>query len=569
MKARCVHGRITFLSTTGLLGFLLLLWLAGIPPAHAQLSPNPQFQECVETRISQARSEGRTVKEQLRRRIEEICRREASLPQRQQPQEQHSTAVPGQFPAEQVQACIREGIQIARTSGRALTEELRRQIEEICHRDGALPEVPPTPVVQPQRQDRPVVLVAVSDEQLRECIRRVLGFLPTDRPHVTDEQRARIEQGCPEVRGRLAEVLRSGDRGRTQLTGVGTVLDPATTDCIQRTLRRFPSGTGELTEEVRRRVLESCFAEGTAAPQQAAVLGQRQPPAGQTTILAGGMTEQALRQLLEQQLALMREQQRLDQERSAPAISDREILGCIRSVLGSLPFISQELHTRTRADVISACPGAEGRLDQLLSPASVAQSNEECIERVLGRRPASARDLFGDDRRKVEQRCFRNRPVQGRLAAGDEAGNRDRAILDCIRRTLGGLPSSADVMTDSQRVEASRACDAGGRLGQLLSPFAVEQSNQECTRRVLGRLPASARDMTKAEQRQVEQGCFGGRSIIGRLAVEAEGNRRGFFINSQAGEVGSVEKLTNPTALAVLGILLTLFASAISLFKGN
>ena len=75
--------------------------------------------------------------------------------------------------------------------------------------------------------------------------------------------------------------------------------------------------------------------------------------------------------------------------------------------------------------------------------------------------------------------------------------------------------------------------------------------------------------MTKAERRLVEHGCFGGKSIPGRLAGEEAGSRRGFFINSQAGDIGSVEKLTNPTALAVLGILLTLFASAISLFKGN
>lgn len=150
-----------------------------------------------------------------------------------------------------------------------------------------------------------------------------------------------------------------------------------------------------------------------------------------------------------------------------------------------------------------------------------------------------------------------------------EAASSDRENLDCIRRTLGGLPSSADVMTESQRVEASRACDAGGRLAQLLTPFAVDQSNQECIRRVLGRLPVGDRDMTEAEQRLLEQGCFGGKSIPGRLAGEEAGSRRGFFINSQTGDIGSVEKLSNPTALAMLGILLTLFATAISLFKGN
>ena len=194
---------------------------------------------------------------------------------------------------------------------------------------------------------------------------------------------------------------------------------------------------------------------------------------GNPTTETGGATEQALLQLLEQQLALMRQQQRLEQER-------------------------------------------------------------------------------------LQQQQVTSEPATSA-----------RAILECIRSTLGGLPSSVDVMTDSQRVRATRACDAGGRLGQLLTPLAVEQSNQECIRRVLGRLPASAREINKAERLLVEQGCFGGRSLTGRLAAGDDGARRGFFTNSQAGETGAIEKWSNPTGLAILGILLTLFATAISLFKGN
>ena len=442
---------------------LLLLWLGAIQLAHAQVRPDSQLQECIETRVLQSQNEGRSVNEQLRRRIEELCRRELSQPDRQRPRDQQPTAVPGQFSEEQVQACIREGIQIARNGGRTLNQALRRQIEEICSREGALPEGRQSPV-EPE---------AVSDQQLRECIRRVLGFLPTDRQDVGDEQRLRIEQACPEVRGRLAEILRAGGGDRIQPGGVAAVLDPATTDCIQRILRRVPSESEELTEDEKRRILESCFGGVTTAPQQTPGPGQQQPPSGQTATQAGNTTEEALRQLLEQQLALMRQQQRLEQER-----------------------LRQQ-------------------------------------------------------------------------QAGSESAISDREILDCIRRTLGGLPSSSGVMTDSERVEVSRACDAGGRLGQLLTSFAVEQSNQECIQRVLGRLPASTRDITKAERRLVEQGCFGGRAISGQLAAADEGSRRGFFTNSQAAEAGSVEKLTNPTGLAVLGILLTLSATAISLFKGN
>ena len=44
---------------------------------------------------------------------------------------------------------------------------------------------------------------------------------------------------------------------------------------------------------------------------------------------------------------------------------------------------------------------------------------------------------------------------------------------------------------------------------------------------------------------------------------------RGFFTNSSSGQFSDIDKLIDPTSLAVLGILLTLLATSISLFKGN
>ena len=43
----------------------------------------------------------------------------------------------------------------------------------------------------------------------------------------------------------------------------------------------------------------------------------------------------------------------------------------------------------------------------------------------------------------------------------------------------------------------------------------------------------------------------------------------GFFTNSSSGQFSDIDKLIDPTSLAVLGILLTLLATSISLFKGN
>ena len=44
---------------------------------------------------------------------------------------------------------------------------------------------------------------------------------------------------------------------------------------------------------------------------------------------------------------------------------------------------------------------------------------------------------------------------------------------------------------------------------------------------------------------------------------------RGFFTNSVSGSISDVDKFMDPTTLAVFGILLTLLATSLSLFKGN
>ena len=44
---------------------------------------------------------------------------------------------------------------------------------------------------------------------------------------------------------------------------------------------------------------------------------------------------------------------------------------------------------------------------------------------------------------------------------------------------------------------------------------------------------------------------------------------RGFFTNSASGALGDIERFMDPTSLAVFGILLTLLATSLSLFKGN
>ena len=50
---------------------------------------------------------------------------------------------------------------------------------------------------------------------------------------------------------------------------------------------------------------------------------------------------------------------------------------------------------------------------------------------------------------------------------------------------------------------------------------------------------------------------------------EESERHRGFFINSISADANSIDKMMDPTALAVLGILITLVATAAQLIKGN
>ena len=105
-------------------------------------------------------------------------------------------------------------------------------------------------------------------------------------------------------------------------------------------------------------------------------------------------------------------------------------------------------------------------------------------------------------------------------------------------------------------------------MGQVLNPRAVDQSNQKCAERVLGYLPPSIQAMTSEETQRVQGACFGGKPIPGAPPPNRD-PIRGFFTNSASGNMSDLNSFMDPTKLAVLGILLTLVATSLSLFKGN
>ena len=55
----------------------------------------------------------------------------------------------------------------------------------------------------------------------------------------------------------------------------------------------------------------------------------------------------------------------------------------------------------------------------------------------------------------------------------------------------------------------------------------------------------------------------------GSVSRRNRSSGRGFFVNSSSGASGAIDRILDPTSLAVIGILLTLAATSASLFKGN
>ena len=66
-----------------------------------------------------------------------------------------------------------------------------------------------------------------------------------------------------------------------------------------------------------------------------------------------------------------------------------------------------------------------------------------------------------------------------------------------------------------------------------------------------------------------EAGYSSASASVGSTPRPGRGLTRGFFSNSASGDMDDLNRFMDPTTLAVLGILLTLVATSLSLVKGS
>jgi uncharacterized membrane protein YccC len=190
------------------------------------------------------------------------------------------------------------------------------------------------------------------EQGIRECITKVLGYLPGDLKEMTEEQRRIVNRECPRVRGRLGEVLRELQIRQV----VGDASNEELLACLRKALGRLPANLREMTDEQRRIAVQAC-------PE----------------------VRERLAELLEKQPLRPADQQ------PAPVVdgaSNEELLACLRKALGKLPANLREVTAEQRRIALQACPEVRERLAEVLEkqpPPPADKQPAPVVDGVSGR----------------------------------------------------------------------------------------------------------------------------------------------------------------------------------------
>ena len=178
-----------------------------------------------------------------------------------------------------------------------------------------------------------------------------------------------------------------------------------------------------------------------------------------------------------------------------------------------------------------------------------------------------------------------------------ERFERDRQTQNQIQQTLGNLERERydreRQLWDEQQRNFSRLeqrrFELEGELERLRMDqerYRMEQEDRDRFAREMQqdqerfqRQEESERQRSERERQRRDQGRSNLEFVQASSSIGDPGDRprfpskglpsRGFFTNSASGSMSDVDNFMDPTTLAVLGILLTLVATSLSLVKGN
>jgi len=285
---------------------------------------------------------------------------------------------------------------------------------------------------------------------------------------------------------------------------------------------------------------------------------------------------------------------------SGPGLPSGPFLGqpsidCIIKVLGRIPAGIEDMTNQEMIRVAQNCMSGGGapddlaRLDQERARIEMENALYEQQQRLEEERLVQERRLQEERDRLERERMERDRARQAEQARLDREFFRQEQERIQRERDLEEQRRLQEDDLSRQRVEQERL-----RMEQQL---ALDQERIDRERMLEVERARLDQERIQQEQRRIEQE-FAQREEQLRREVElnlqldrqrrgqeqrprgeegppsegdppSRGPTRGFFTNSQVGQLGSVNNLMEPTTLAVLGILFTLAATTLQLFRGS
>ena len=376
----------------------------------------------------------------------------------------------------------------------------------------------------------------------------------------------------------------------------------AVVSCIQNTLGRLPVSPQDLSQSERAKIFQAC-------PESVGRLGVllfgTSPGSEEEILQQLRGINQALRKLeSDTQSEIQQELDRIDSEREDPAPKR------MKDLQQDLERID-ELHAGLKSEFEVKARKWDGR--KKAQKAQELNGHLAGLERERGKLQRETQDLIQSDIALMDQASAdRERQLQEEMnRTKNTLENRRSELEDQLQRLRSQQGQSQRQLLDRQRLDQERKAeqarlqqqqqldqqriDQERQLGQ--QRLDQERENMERERQLAEDRLKQQRDLDQQridqERQRLEQERLlelerqrletqrPGQDVVvqntplgptGAANLPGPSDRlptRGFFNNSSSGEINDIDKLLDPSALAVLGILITLVATSLSLVNGN
>lgn len=367
--------------------------------------------------------------------------------------------------------------------------------------------------------------------QIRRCVENTLGRLPSTPEDMTQDERSKVFQACPGSEGNLGALF------------FGSL--PDSEETILSQIRSIDDKLRKLESDTRREMQKE--SDGLNREQE-----------DREKQLKDNLQKE-LNQVDQQRLDLQEEFEVKAKQKGWDARKRAEKGKELRRLLAGLDEerfnLEQRTNNQIQREVNLLAQDNAGRERQLRKD---MEQNRSRLERRRSELEAALQDPRGEkgrseqvaldrDRQERERRLEEDRLRQQRQL-DQQRLNQQRQSIE-MERQLEQDRLNQTRELDQQRIDQERrALEREKQIELDRQRLEAERSNPAVTLKGLDSVPSQVIEVSQP-------------------AVKLP--TRGFFSNSASGEVSDIDRLLDPTALAVLGILLTLVATSLSLVKGS